>query len=182
MSTSTLMAANELARLPKDGFRYELVRGELHQMSPAGFEHGEIALLIGSHLLQFVKRRKLGTVVSCDPGFKLESNPDTVRAPDVAYVSHERLQRITDRRAFADIAPDLAIEVLSPGDSPAKLATKSEAWLRAGTLAVVVVNPRRRMATVYLPGGTSIEFTAADVLEVPSVLPGWKMPINEIFE
>lgn len=181
MSTVTLFTADELLHRPKDGFRYELIRGELHQMSPAGFEHGQISARIVIHLGQFVEYHQLGTIVSAEPGFKLESNPDTVLAPDVAYVSHQRVSQITNPLAFADISPDLAIEVMSPSDSPAKLARKCETWLEAGSLAAVLVNPRQQTATVYQPGRMPVELTVTDILTVPEVVPGWEMPIRRMF-
>lgn len=182
MSTTTSMTAEELLRLPKDGYRYELIRGELHRMSPAGHEHCEISSIISTHLRNFVIPHKLGTVLTNDPGYKLESNPDTVRAPDVAFISCARIKQITDRRVFQNFAPDLAIEVLSPGDSLPKLVKKCEVWLNAGTLAAVIVNPRRKTATLYESNVESRVFTDAESLTVPDVVPGWEMPVREMFE
>src|SRR4051794_34668142 len=106
-----LLTADDLLRLPDDGMRHELIRGELRTMPPAGGEHGIIALEIGSLLREFVRRHHLGFVFAAETGFKIASNPDTVRAPDVAFVSLDRLKE--PARGYLALAPDLAVEVVS---------------------------------------------------------------------
>lgn len=182
MSTSTQITAEELARMPKDQFLYELVRGELRRMSPAGFEHGEIELSIGSHLRRHVKRHGLGSVLPGDTGFRIASDPDTVRSPDVAYVSNERLKLIINPQGFVPLAPDLAIEILSPSDTRIKMAEKAADWLESGTLAVVVIDPRDRTVAIHRTTALPVELTEADLLTLPDVVPGWAMPVSEIFE
>jgi Uma2 family endonuclease len=115
MSTTThTMTADELLSLPKDGMRYELVRGELKQMAPAGFEHGIVIARLTWRLGQHVETHNLGVVCGAETGFKITDNPDTVRAPDIAFVSSERLAEIGITKKFWAGAPDLAVEVLSP--------------------------------------------------------------------
>ena len=181
MSTTTLMTAEELLRYPEEGFRHELIRGVLHRLPLRVFADAVVVSEIMHHLYQHVKDHQLGTVVGgC--GFELESNPDTVQAPAVAYLSRERIKRIKDRGGYPDFAPDLVIEVLSLGDSIPKLVQKCEGWLQAGALAAVIVNPRRKTATLYQTEGQPIEFSGTDSLMVSSVVPGWKMPVREMFE
>ena len=113
-TTHTLVTADELFMMPDDGFRYELVKGELRRMPPAGSEHGAIGINIALVVAQFVKAHDLGVVFGADTGFKIASNPDTVRAPDLAFVRRERIPAGGVPREFWPGAPDLAVEVISP--------------------------------------------------------------------
>jgi Uma2 family endonuclease len=111
------MSAEELLHLPDDGFRYELVRGELKKMPPAGHEHGDVAMRFGWRLAQHVELHDLGKVFAAETGFLLSTQPDTVRAPDVAFVRKERVEQVSKKGGYWPGAPDLVIEVISPGDS-----------------------------------------------------------------
>src|SRR5687768_15778940 len=108
-----LITADELLTLPRGEFRYELVRGELKKMSPAGHEHGAIIMQLAAPLAQYVKDKKLGRVYAAETGFKLETNPDTVRAPDIAFIVTARVEAVGKARGYWPGAPDLAVEVLS---------------------------------------------------------------------
>jgi len=174
-----LFTANELLRLPDDGSRYELVEGELKRMSPAGYDHGDIAMNIGAHLKTYVRKHRLGKVFAAETGFLLSRDPDTVLAPDVSYVRTERLLRPRGRGYFIG-HPDLAVEVISPDDLYTDVDEKTQHYLRAGTPAVVIVNPRT--GTVHVHRTTNDMRAMTDVLEVDEVVPGWKMPLAEIFE
>src|SRR6266568_2091390 len=114
MTVTSLMTADELLHLPDDGFRYELVRGELRKMSPSGADHGDVAAVIVWSLLNHVRKNRLGKVYTADAGFRIGRGPDTVLAPDAAFV---RAARVVKTRKFFEGPPDLAIEVVSPGDS-----------------------------------------------------------------
>ncbi len=107
--------------MPDDGFRYELVQGELRQMNPAGNVHGRVTMSVAWRLAHYVDENRLGTVYAAETGFRLSSNPDTVRAPDVAFVSRARVEAVGEVEGFWPEAPDLAIEVVSPGDSFAEV-------------------------------------------------------------
>src|SRR5215218_1989425 len=149
--TTTLQrsTASELFGMPDDGFRYELVKGELRKMSPSGWEHGlivvNVTVLVGRH----VKVNNLGACSGAETGFKIASNPDTVRAPDLAFVSRERIPEGDAPKNFLAVAPDLVVEVLSPGDTYTEVEEKVEEWLAAGVRAVWVLNPKRRGVSVY---------------------------------
>ena len=174
-----LFTADEMLRLPEDGFRYELVQGELKRMSPAGYDHGDIAMNIGAHLKAYVRAHRLGKVFAAETGFLLSRNPDTVLAPDVSYVRTERLMRPRGRGYFLGY-PDLAIEVISPDDLYTDVDDKTERYLQAGTPAVVIVKPKTGTVLVYRAMN---DVTAmSDALEVDDVVPGWKMPLAEVFE
>ena len=180
-TTTNPTTAEELLAMPDDGFRYELVRGELRKMAPTGQTHGEYALSIGASLRAHVKSNKLGKAYGGETGFKLETGPDHVRAPDAAFVSNERLSEIGESDGFAEGPPSLAVEVVSPGDRYTYVEDKVADWLDHGTLAVVVVNPRRRTVNVYR-SGSQVALGEADVLAVEDVVPGWRLPVGEIFE
>ncbi len=175
-----LFTADELLRRPEDGGRYELVEGELKQMSPSGLEHGRIAARIAIHLGAHVRQHRLGEIYIAEAGFVLKSGPDTVRVPDVSYVSGER---VIETSGFMPGPPDLAVEVISPSDLASEVSFKTSQYLRAGTRAVVVVDPEKRIVYVHRASGTDvITKIAENVLEVDDVVAGWKMPLREIFE
>jgi len=180
-TTGQKITAEELLRLPDDGFRYELVTGALRKMPPAGSEHGNLAMEVGGQLWQHVKTHRLGKVFTAEPGFHLASNPDTVRAPDVAFVSQERIEEVGLVRGYWPGAPDLAIEVISPNDTYTEVEEKVFAWLDAGTRMVVVVNPRQQTVTVYRSRTEIANLTETDTLEGQNVVPGWTLPVKDLF-
>jgi Uma2 family endonuclease len=171
-----VFTADELLEMPDDGFRHELVEGELQKMSPAGSRHGRIAGRIMSSLGAYVRQHRLGEVFVAEAGFLLARNPDTVLVPDGAFV---RAERMSDDDGFVIGTPDVALEVISPSDRFSDVVEKTVKYLRYGTSAVIVVEPRTREITVHRPTAPT---RIADVLEVPDVIPGWKMPLAEIFE
>ncbi len=173
--------ADELLHMPDDGFRYELVRGELRRMTPAGSEHGRITVRITWRLAKHVEENQLGTVYAAETGFRLAANPDTVRAPDVAFVSRERVEAVGEVDGFWPEAPQLAVEVISPSDSYADVEEKVFDWLNAGTKMVVVINPRQRSATVYKSPTDIAALAEAGVLDGGDVVPGLQLSLREIF-
>ena len=182
MTTSAqVVTAEELERMPDDGFRYELVRGELRKMSPASEGHGRIAGALTVSLGHNVLANKIGVVYAAETGFRLSTDPDTVRAPDVAFVSRERREAAGPVEGFYPGAPDLAIEVVSPTDTYAEVEEKIADWLGAGTRMVVVVNPRQRRVTVHRPPAQVTVLTAADTLDGGDVVPGWVLPVAQLF-
>jgi Uma2 family endonuclease len=173
-----LMTADELLAMPDDGMRHELVRGELVTMSPAGFDHSEVTLTIGASLRDFVRRHRLGKVVGADCGFVIRHNPDTVFAPDAAFVAVERPQKSPK---FYLGAPDLAVEVISPSDTYTEVAAKVEEYLAVGTRIVIVVDPQKQTARIETLEGAR-RLTIDDSLDGGDVVPGWKLPLKELFE
>ena len=174
--------AEELLNMPDDGFRYELVRGELRKMVPAGHAHGEYALSIGASLLTHVKANRLGKAYAAETGFKLGSDPDHVRAPDAAFVRSERAAAAQETPGFFPGPPDVAVEVVSPRDIYTDVDDKVADWLDAGTLAVIVVDPRRRTVKVHRSPADAVVLTEDDTLTVEDAVPGWKLPVSDIFE
>jgi Uma2 family endonuclease len=174
--------AEELFEMPDDGMRRELVRGEVRTMTPAGRRHGRVAMRIGMRLSHYVEQQGLGEVYAAETGFRLESDPDTVRAPDVSFLRRERVEETGDVVGYSPGAPDLAVEVLSPDDRFAEVEEKVLEWLDAGTRVVVVVNPETRTATVYRSRSQITVLAEEDVLDGGDVVPGWTLPVREIFE
>jgi Uma2 family endonuclease len=157
----------------------ELLEGDLVMMSPAGFDHGGIAGNIAVALGGFVKSRSLGAVVTAEPGFQLAHDPDTVRVPDVAFVRADRIPPC-GVKGFFQGAPDLAVEVVSPGDRSGEVAAKSQEWLKAGCRAVWVVDPETRTISVYR-GGDVVVFGESETLTGGDVLPGFSVSVAEVF-
>ena len=176
-----LYTAEELLRLPDDGMRHALVRGEIKTMTPAGNEHGYLAMKVGRLLGNYVDDNNLGRAYAAETGFKIESDPDTVRAPDAAFVGQGRVEEMGRVTGFWPGAPDLAVEVVSPGDTHAEVVEKSLAWLEAGCRMVLVVEPARKVVTVYR-SREDIRILAGDeVVDGADVLPGWRLPVAEVF-
>lgn len=178
-STPALLTAEDLARLQPPHKRTELVRGVMIVREPAGFRHGDVAMSLALALGQFVRAHDLGCVLAAETGYRLFTNPDTVRAPDVSFVRHERIPDPMPG-GYASFAPDLAVEVLSPDDRPGELLQKIADWLTAGTQLVCVVDPERRQAQVYRADGTLVLVHEGDVLDGEDVLPGFTCPLREV--
>lgn len=182
MSTATqLLTAEDLERLPKDGQRHELVRGELHTMPPSGFEHGAVGINLSTPLDQHVRASHLGRVVGAETGFLLARDPDTVRGPDIGFVRRERLESVGVPRSYWPGAPDLAVEIVSPGDTVFEVDAKVQEWLAAGTSLVWVINPRQRMVTVYRPGANPVILREGDTLDGQEVVPDFRHPVSHLF-
>ncbi len=175
------ITAEALLQLPDKNFRYELVQGELKKMAPAGHKHGQIAAKLTWRLAQYVEAHHLGVVYVAETGFLLATNPDTVRAPDVAFVSQKRIEAAGEVSGYWPGAPDLAVEVISPGDTYTEVEEKVFDWLEAGTKMVMIVNPRKRAVTVYRSLTAIITLIGNDTLDGQDVVPGWTLPIQQLF-
>jgi len=179
-TTSRLVTAHELLALPDDGYRYELVKGELIRMSPAGYRHGKVTMKLAGPLYSHVTRNNLGTVHAAETGFKLESDPDTVRAPDIAFVALDR-EPDDEVTGYWDGAPDLAVEVLSPNDRPRNVEPKVRQWLATGARMVWVVSPELRTVTVYRSPDRIDVLTEKDKLSGEDVVPGFEIRVADVF-
>ena len=179
--THKLVTAEELLRMPDDGLRSELVRGEVRRMAPAGHGHGRVAINVSTPLDQHVRARSLGVVYAAETGFKIAGDPDTVRAPDVAFVSRERVEAVGESEGYWPGAPDLAVEVISPNDTYSEVEENVADWLRAVTRMVLVVNPRGKTVTVRFSEKDITVLTEGDTLDGGEVVPGWRLPVADVF-
>jgi Uma2 family endonuclease len=178
-SVQEITTAEQLLEAPDLG-RCELVRGELMMMSPAGFEHGAVAGRIHGHLFVFVSQNRLGLVTAAETGFQIGHDPDTVRAPDAAFIRANRLPRMRTRGYFNG-PPDLAVEVVSPNDRAGEVLTKVQDWLSAGCPTVWVADPTSQTVSVYHRSGETKLLTVAEELVDDDVLPGFRLSVAEIF-
>ena len=175
------VTAAELLAMPEDGYRYELVRGELRQSPLYSAVQGMVSAQIGFTLAGYVKENGLGTVYAANAGFLIGVDPDHVRAPDAAFVRRERVAAAGRVEGYWPGAPDLAVEVISPNDRYTEVEEKVADWLAAGAQLVVLVNPRHRTVTRRSPGEGPVILTEGDILEGGAVIPGWQMAVADIF-
>lgn len=174
------MTAEQLEALPGAPARRDLVRGALVEMLPAGRQHGKLALHIGSLLLRHVSERGLGEVYAAETGFVLARDPDTVLAPDVAFVRAERLVG-QDEDRFLRLAPDLVVEVVSPSDRAGDVHDKVMEYLQAGVPLVWVCHPTRREVAVYGADRTARVLRVGEALTGGAVLPDFHLPLAALF-
>jgi len=179
--TRELMTADELLTLDLPGKSTELVRGKLVVREPPSTFHGLVQSTLNFIVSSYVRANALGAVFGQDTGFKIRSDPDTVRAPDLAFVQRDRLRQI-GKRGYAALAPDLVAEILSPDDRPGEVLTKVGEWLDAGVALVWVIDADRRTGTVYRSDGSVTTIASGDDLDGESVLPGFRCRISELFE
>ena len=176
------MTADELLRLPRGRARYELIDGELRTMTPSGHLHGKVAARVARWLVAFVDDHDLGVAYGAETGFMLRRAPDTVRAPDAALVTKERLATMAlSPRGYFPGPPDLAIEVLSPSDVPHDVEQKIADWLAAGCRVVVVLDPERAIGRVHRPAVATQLLAMSDSLQIPELLPGWSVSLGDLF-
>ena len=176
-----LFTAEELFHLPTVGRRLELVKGKVYEMAPAGGRHGYTAMNTGIIMGGHVRANGLGRVFAAETGFILRRDPDTVRAPDVAFVAQSRLPVDEIPDSFIELVPDLVVEVVSPGDTRREVQEKIEDWLRAGVSLVWAVYPVTRTATVFRSLDDITHLTERDFLDGEDVVPGFTCPLAELF-
>jgi len=176
--STRLVTADELEHMPGDDCRYELVEGRLIKMRPVGYQHGRIVVTFGAMLHRHVNAGRLGDVLT-ELGCKLASNPDTVRAPDLAFIRRERLPTVP--RGFWKGPPDLAVEVLSPDDRPSAIREKVGEYLARGVLVVLVIDPDERTVVAHRRLTPPIALHEDDDLDLDDVVTGFRCRVREIF-
>ena len=182
MTTITkLLTADDFLAMPDDGKNYELVKGELVEMPSPGFMHEFVTAQFISNFNYFVRRNNLGIVVG-GPGIYIERGPDTVRAPDCAFVSHERITApLPDRGYVFGLIPDLAVEVVSPDYPTAGAQARARMWLDAGVRLALLAYIATREIVAYGEDGTVRRFGSGDVFDCEPVLSGFTCPVADIF-
>lgn len=181
MATTKLMTAEDLECMEDDGWRHELIRGELIQMPPASHRHSLLAAWIVTVLNMHIRSQQLGNVTGADGGYILSRNPDVVVAPDAAFVRTDRLPPEEEISTYLELAPDLAVEVVSPSDRMHDVSDKVMLYLNAGTQMVWVVQPNLKTVTVHYPDHTAKILTTDDEIDGGDVLPSFRLPLSEIF-
>ena len=176
MTPKTLLSVEEFAALPDDGMKHELNEGELITMPPPKPRHGHCQLTLGAALREFVVARNLGRVFT-ESGYRL--SPGTVRGPDISFVRQSRLQ---DPDEYFQGGPDLAVEIVSPGDDASDLRQKIKQYLDAGTPVVWVIYQRSRQIEIHMADKTIRTLGVEDTLEAPQILPGFSLPVRAIVE
>lgn len=179
MSSSTTITAEELLSVSVPGKRVELVKGVLGVREPTGLRHGRVVAALSRRLADHVEATRQGEVYVGDTGFTLARGPDTVRAPDIAFIRRDRIPD-PEPVGFPDMAPDLAVEVLSPTNRPGEVLAKVADWLNAGTSLVWVIDPERHLVRVYRHDGTETLVSATEALSGEVVLPGFTCPLDTI--
>ncbi|MEL7087020.1 MAG: Uma2 family endonuclease [Planctomycetota bacterium] len=177
---TNLMTAEELWERATNLGHCELIRGELNQMTPSGGTHSFVGMRLLRALDRFIQDRDLGELTLAETGFRLETNPDTVRAPDIAFIAADRLAQAKTPK-FIPIAPDLAVEVNSPNDRAGEVVEKVRWWLTHGTRGVWVVDPKTSTITAYHPDGTARVFAVGQTLDGGEVLPGFTLDLEAFF-
>jgi len=178
MSPARTITDDELLQLPKDGNRYEVVAGELVMSPGAGLPHERVVMLLGSALVSYVREKQLGDVFGSNALYVLPSG--NKRGPDVSFVAAGRLEAPGISQVFPQLAPDLAVEVLSPSDRLQQVLDKVGEYLDAGVRMVWLIDLAKRQAAVYRTA-TDVRYVAADgVLDGEDVLPGFRCPLASV--
>ena len=179
-SRARLHTVEDLERLDAQGLRYELIRGDLQEMSPAGGRHGSATSRFAAYAGIFVDENGLGECFAAETGFLIGRNPDTVLAPDWAFVAEARLPDLT-LEGYVSCVPDAVLETRSPNDTKREVAEKVARWLEAGVGIVLELNPNARALTVYRPGEKPRTLGIEDTFSGEDVLPGLTLPVRRLF-
>lgn len=175
-------SADQLFAVAHHGNRLELIKGVVQVMSPAGSEHGWIASRILIRLGTHVESNDLGKTFAAETGFLIEVDPDTVRAPDAAFVSHQRLESAPPSSTYLKVAPDLVVEVVSPNDTSSEVEAKAEQWLDAGSRIILVADPKNKTLRIYRNKAQIEVLHRGDEFSSGDVCGSWKISVNEVFD
>ncbi|MEM6393221.1 MAG: Uma2 family endonuclease [Planctomycetota bacterium] len=175
-----LMTADEFAVFKGDDDKdYELIQGMLVEMPKPGTRHAQLQARLIIKLGAYLEANPIGEVIG-ESGYRLTFNPDTVRAPDVAYLSRDQAERASDP-GFLAVAPHVAIEINSPNDVMSEVLDKARWWLKQGSAQVWIVDDPTRTVTVYLPDNTARVYGIEDNLTADNAMPGFTLPLTELF-
>jgi len=180
-TASRLMTAEDALGLPDDGMRHELIAGVLHSRPLHSARHGVVAMTISCLIGDHAEARQIGKSFAVGTGFLIARDPDTVRGADFALVRRDRLARIAGPEKHLPFAPDLAVEVAEPDESPDDIAEKTRVWLAAGSRLVWNIDPETRTATVHRPGVEPTVLAEADMLDGGEVVPGFRCRVGDLF-
>ena len=176
-----LLTVDDLMAMPDDGKRYELIRGKLIEMPPTSHEHGRVAARVGRRIGNFVEEHDLGHDIAAETGVNIERDPDTMRAPDYGFISYDRMAEPPPLRGFADVIPDLVVEVVSPHDRQPEIDAKTQMWLDAGVRLAMVVYPETQSVYAHHSDGLIVRYGIGDTVVGDPVLPGFACPVADLF-
>ena len=182
LTKTKLLTAADLLQLYSEGVRGELIQGVLCETLPSGGQHGEIIMNLGGELRNFIKPRRLGRLAGSDSGVWLDREPDTVREPDIAFISAEKIPQGTIIRGYYEVIPDLVVEVKSPSDSRREVYDKARMWLSFGVRLVWTLFPEEREVNVHSENAPMSRLTDADTLDGGDILPGFTYKVSDIFD
>jgi Uma2 family endonuclease len=174
-----LYTVDDLLHVPDHGKRYELIRGEMIEMSPTNGIHGILTLELATFIRNHIRRNKLGQVFAAETGFLVSTSPDTVLAPDIAFISAARTKPLTEK--FVTVAPDLVVEVISPGNTAGEMNEKTSLYFQAGTQQVWIVYPKTQTLYRYTSITNVTILTRNDNLDGGSFLPDFNLLLEELF-
>ncbi|MGH2460658.1 MAG: Uma2 family endonuclease [Chloroflexota bacterium] len=180
MATETIATVGDVLRLASAGQRFELIDGELVEISPTGFGHGRREARIARLFSDYADERELGAVVAGEVLFRLDAAGRLARAADVAFIRRDRVPTEDDEDGVFDGAPDLAVEIVSPGDRASDVERKIDDWLTHGTRLVLIVYPRGRRVVLARAEG-SLTLRADDLLDLDPALPGFRCKLSDLF-
>lgn len=175
-----LLTAEQFAALPREGLRLELIRGEMLAMPPAYEDHGAAASRLEIILGHYILSHNLGRTYTAETGFLIARNPDTVRAPDFAFIQTSRMPQTSDA-VWGRVIPDLVAEVVSSGDRSKEVAEKVQMWLEVGVRLVIVARPPEHVIEVHRPGEPVLTLHESDTLDGYAILPGFAAPVASFF-
>lgn len=176
-----LLTAEQFHALPSSLGPLELVRGEVVKVNVPGFRHGNICRRIAGALDRYLEQHDIGDFTTNDSGIVTERRPDSVRGPDIAYFSYERLPPDEDPEAYPDVAPEIVWEVVSPGDSWTKVLDKVREYLLSNVLVACVIDPKPRTFTTFLPDRPEEVLKVGDIWRAAEILPGFELPLDKVF-
>jgi Uma2 family endonuclease len=182
LQTDHLWTAEDLLDFQNSPWQHELIHGVLYRMPPTGDEHGYLAGNFFGWLFQHVKINQLGELFAAETGYVVQTNPDSVIAPDCSFISKNRWSTDQLSGKYLRTAPDLVAEVVSPNDRPREVQEKVERWLQFGVRAVVVIDPKSQTVTVNSPSQQKILYGPDDTMDLNFVVPGFTLPIHRIFQ
>ena len=177
-----LLTADDLLELHSKGVRGELIRGVLCETMSAGIEHAQIVMNLGGELRNFIRPRRLGRLFGSDGGVLIERDPDTVREPDIGFISAEKVPLEVRMPGYTEVIPDLVVEVVSPNDTPQSVHDKARMWLDYGVRLVWVAFPNARTVNAYLSADEVLTLDENDTLDGGAVLPGFSCRVSEILD
>jgi len=175
------LTAEEFAALPLEGLRSELIEGEIYTMPPTFEDHGEITMRLSVILGRHIMDQRLGKLYAAETGFLIARNPDSVRAPDIAFIQRDRLPSPRPAPRWVPVIPDLVVEVASSGDRPAEIRQKAAMWRDVGVRLVWVVLPGERAVEVYRAGESVTRLDESAMLDGADIVPGFSTSVGAIF-